>query len=668
VNIVVRSEAPATESESQRTARWLLRDGAAALVCLSLAVAWTFPLIQHFSDRIPGAEIGDNVAALWNFWWARFAMANGLDLFHTGHLFAPEGTSLSMHSNVALPAISGATVLGWMPLIAAHNALLLATLFLNGICAYWLARRVTRDWLSSIFAAITFAGSPFISGHLHGHFNVLSAWTLPLVALSALAMANGSMAWALMLGVSLGTTVYLDYYYAVYAIGLAALLLLLHNRSVSLTFEGSSRRSPRALRWLGVAITVVAAALTVIIATGGFDLPLGTVVIRAHDTFNLRQVLWLLVAAWLFVRWRPGLTWQLERASSWTWPGLALCVTAAAVISSPVWLRIIRLIVDGDYVSQPYHWRSGVQGVDLITLVAGNPFSAWSGSFTRALYRSKAIDPIEQSGWLGVAPMVLTVLALRSKTSRTHATAWLLTGFLALLWALGPHLFVLGQNSGLILPNAILRYVPLLSNARVPGRALVLTYLGLSLVSAMCLAALRRRGLGLPLALGLLGLLVIDFAPLPFPLVALDHPRVYDVLRTQADRGAVLELPFGMRDGFGEDGAFDERILWYQTIHERPLIGGFVARISPHLRRAYEEDPLLSSLLRLSTGDAAGPPDALTADVARLSMRRLGISFVVLDRRTAPPSVVGLVEQRLPLTLLARDEDHALYGVNDVYK
>ena len=91
----------ATESGFQRTERWFLRDGAAALVCLSLGVAWTFPLIQHFTDRIPGAEIGDNVAALWNFWWARFAMAHGLDLFHTSHLFAPEGTSLSLHSNVA---------------------------------------------------------------------------------------------------------------------------------------------------------------------------------------------------------------------------------------------------------------------------------------------------------------------------------------------------------------------------------------------------------------------------------------------------------------------------------------------------------------------------------------------------------------------------------------
>ena len=43
--------------------------------------------------------------------------------------------------------------------------------------------------------------------------------------------------------------------------------------------------------------------------------------------------------------------------------------------------------------------------------------------------------------------------------------------------------------------------------------------------------------------------------------------------------GAVLELPLGIRDGFGEYGVLDSRVQDHQTLHEKPLVGGFVSRM-----------------------------------------------------------------------------------------
>src|SRR5262249_62393687 len=74
--------------------------------------------------------------------------------------------------------------------------------------------------------------------------------------------------------------------------------------------------------------------------------------------------------------------------------------------------------------------------------------------------------------------------------------------------------------------------------------------------------------------------------------------------------GAVLELPLGVRDGFGEAGLLDESVLFYQTIHERPIAGGFVARLPPSVRKRYEESPVLAVLVQLSgqsTALGAGP-------------------------------------------------------------
>ena len=79
-------------------------------------------------------------------------------------------------------------------MITAYNVLFLVTIFLNAACAYALVLRITREWLPSVFGAVVFAGSPFVGAHMNGHFNLLSAWTLPLVALAAMEMSKGRAA------------------------------------------------------------------------------------------------------------------------------------------------------------------------------------------------------------------------------------------------------------------------------------------------------------------------------------------------------------------------------------------------------------------------------------------------------------------------------------------
>ena len=634
---------------------------AAAGVFFVLAVVWTFPLVGRLTTDIPGSGAGDNVAALWNLWWGRFAWTHQLPVFQSDYLFAPSGTSLALHTHLALPALAGATILGDMPLVLTHNLLLLATLFLNASCTYWLIRRLTTDWQAALVGAVVFAGSPFISGHLHGHFNVLSAWTLPLVAIAATETARGSRRWAVAMGVAIGLTMYLDYYYAVYAVVLGVGLVALESRSVAVACRPRLSNRSSADTCLAALIALDAAAIGMIVLTGGFRLALGPVEIRADDPFNALQAFWALGGLWIWRRWRPRLTFTRTGRLIRPWHAVTVSMATAALVSSPLWIRIVALAVEGEYVAQAHYWRSGAQGIDLVTLVAGNPFSHWSGGGARWLNGRLAIDPIERSGWLGVVPMILAAIALR-QPAIPHVGRWALVGGLALVWALGPHLTVLGQNTGMVLPNALLRYVPIVSNARIPGRAMVVVSLGLAVLCAIGFAALRGRNRSrwwTPVALALL---VVELAPAPFPLVSLDYPPIYDTLVAQAGSGAVLELPVGIRDGLGAAGALDHRVLWYQTRHERPLLGGFVARLSPSVRRRYETDALLIELLTLSSGDPVTerqPRDT----VPTAALFAYGIRFVVLNRETAPPPLVRFVEQHLPLTKIADAEGRALYAV-----
>jgi hypothetical protein len=120
----------------------------------------------------------------------------------------------------------------------------------------------------------------------------------------------------------------------------------------------------------------------------------------------------------------------------------------------------------------------------------------------------------------------------------------------------------------------------------------------------------------------------------------------------------------GIRDGFGETGAFDERALLHQTIHGHPIVGGFLARVPSSLKKKYAEMPVVRSLLAMSDGhsgvDAADA--ALGRDTRADALRQAGVRFIVLDRRRTSEALRTFVAE-MPLTLLARDEERDLLAL-----
>jgi hypothetical protein len=243
---------------------------------------------------------------------------------------------------------------------------------------------------------------------------------------------------------------------------------------------------------------------------------------------------------------------------------------------------------------------------------------------------------------------------------------WVWLGSIFFVWALGPHLMAAGHNTGMILPQSLLRFLPIVNNARIPGRAMVVVYLALAMLASLALAERRRASTRPVRMLSLVAvLMIIDYVPAPFPMIALTYPGVYDQLRNQPEQGAVCELPMGLRDGFGERGMFDERALFYQTIHQRPIVGGFVARLPRSVTAAYTKDVLLDALLTLSSGDVGGGSPIPDRRLASEKLREDGIRFVILDRAQASPALIEYVDTVLPLTVIGEAEGHSLYVVSE---
>jgi hypothetical protein len=638
---------------------------AAATLFGALGVMWMAPVLADGTNLVPGNGPGDNIGFVWNGWWMRHALATGQWPFSTAWLFAPVGADLTLHTHAALPSAVVAALSSGGSIVRATNIVVTLHLVLNLTAAYALLIRLKQPVPAAIVGALAFGWSPFVGGHLPGHFNLIAAWVLPLAALLLIdALETRRRLSRVGAGLMLAVAAYVDYYYAIYAALLLALLVV--TRSMDVTFV----RAPLA-RWQGriatllTALAIVAVGVAAAIAvTGGGILDVAGQRISMRTAGNplsaagLLALLVLVVVLAPRIRLRPDGTALLADVRR-----MGLTVAVAALALLPLVFAALRLLQQGNYVSQHYRWRSAPAGIDVGTFLLGNPHGlAWSALPDRA-YGWLGIDAVEQGAWFGPGVLALCACAWLYGR-REEARRWLAIGGVFFIWALGPYLVAFGHNLPILLPATLVRYVPIVANARIPSRAIVVVYLAAAVLCAMGVSALlarRRRGT----ALALSALVLIDYVPAAPPVYRLAGRMVDAVLQQQPGPGAVCELPMGLRDGFGERGRFDPPVLYYQTVHERPMTGGFIARLPPAVVERYLRDPVLGPLVRLSEGSplaAEHPPTS--AEAGRLLVAHR-IRFVVVNRHLSPPDLQLYVTTGLPLQLLAEDANQLVYRVRD---
>jgi len=646
-----------------------LRHALAAAAFAIVTIVWMLPVLRDPAGVVPGPGADDNLTFVWNTWWMHHAVTTGQWPFWTPMLFAPWGSSLALHTHAALPALASAALLALSggSVVAATNAVVTLNLFLNFVGAYALAFRITRRTLPAALAGFIFGCSPYLGAHLHGHFNLIAAWVLPLATLATLrALDHRSASRTLLAGLSWGSLVYVDYYYAVYAALMVCLLLTARSVSASVAPAPLARWQQHILRVIGWLLALDLVVVIGIALTGGAVLRAGPLRVSIQGTDNPIAAAGLLVmliaAVYLGPRVRIDVaTSRLRVDIRRLAPGLAV----ALVVSSPLLLSAAALWLNGDYTSQRYFWRSAPAGIDFATLFLGNPTGALSGHWSRYAYGRLGIDEVEQVGWLGPAVTVLCAVALLDRKRRADTRPWMVIGAVFTTWATGPYLVAAGRSVWLLLPATIVRFIPIVSNARIPARAMIAVYLSAAILAALGWQRLHDRGRRM-LCVSLLALLVVDYFPAQALTSRVARPAVYDVLRAQTDLGVVCELPLGLRDGFGASGRLDGRVLVYQTLHGHPITGGFVARLSPRIRAAYQDDAILGPLLRLSDGHPLSAERPMDPRTAQALLRAHGISHVIINQLTAPADLLAYARASLPLRILAADAERTLYAIGDV--
>ena len=288
---------------------------------------------------------------------------------------------------------------------------------------------------------------------------------------------------------------------------------------------------------------------------------------------------------------------------------------------------MVTLMAEGSEYFNKGPVNRGIDASYLFTAPYANPVF---GDLVLSRYLDRAYQASGFVCYLGLVPFALAAVAAWRRVRGT--AGWIALFVLGVVLALGAHLLWDGSRyQSVALPFAALESLPVLGNLRVANRFLLLAGLGLSVLAGYGWKSLRLKSkLALPVAALVL---LAEYSWLPFPMQEVEFSPL---LKQVAERpGAVLDVPFHQRSRTVHNMAS-------QTVHAKPISGGYLTSYPPEVESNMREHPAL--------GQLAGVPES-TAVVDEEALRRLGFRTVVVHKRRA-----NSVRDRM----LASLEDHEL--------
>lgn len=629
----------------------------------AFAVLFTWPLAPQIGTHLTGSPAGDTGVYIWNQWvFQHEILENGNFPYFTDKIFSLTGrANLSLHNYTAFQDLVALPLMGWLGIVATFNVVYLLMTMLTGYAAFLLARHVTGRDMESWLAGLLFAWSPVLATRGGGHFSLVAAAPLAIFLLLLLRTAERQrLRDALALGATVWWAASTDAYYAVYCVIIAALFML--GRVMTIQRRPRETRL-RAVPWtLDVLLFCVAGLVLSMAISGGWQFTIRGRVASIRSLYTPMLVLTLLSVARVAWSYRTKVL-PVDRATTLRFMRLATASAVfAAALLSPVLYAVGLRIADDRWDWERVFWRSSPRGVDLAAFVLPNPNHPLAPDAIRQWLTPRPDAYFENVASLTFVALATILVAWRAGWRIPRLWGWLAVAFGAL--ALGPFLHVAGMNTHVPGPWAFLRYVPVIGLARTPSRFTIVLMLVLAVLFACALAWLGRRWpqhrTRLVAAVGTL--LVFELLPAPRPLYSAAVPGIYRHVAAAPADVRVLELPFGIRDGTSSAGNFTARSQYFQTVHGKKLIGGYLSRVSQRRIRDTRRDPMLGALMWLSEGHELDPSRWRSlVEAGPAFAERTKVAFVVIDCARTTEAIREFAIRAFNLQLIESDGNFELY-------
>lgn len=572
------------------------------LIYLGLSLTLTYPLVVQFNTHVPGTETWslDEYSFVWAQWWFKHALFDqALNPFATNTVFFPLGTNLSTFTMLWVHDALGIPIQFAFGVIPASNATLLFSFVASGFGMYLLLEYLLRVSFTT-WRERNYPGARWVTSD------------------------------------------------SPYLITLAAFVggLLYGFASNRLVYTALGHYSQTASEWfpfylLFLLKTVLNARMRDALLAGLF----AALALLTELTFAPLLILLTLVVLVFEWRYLTGLK-TLSR----------LVVIAAATI---LFSAVLTAPALGELAFSGYSLPGWGHSENL--LVDLNGFFAPTSLHPLNRFWVQELDQVRQQiarfsdvNTLFVGYVTALVALVGAAVFFKNVRIWIAVVLGFAILAMGPLLHINGAsefdldglNVTFPLPFLAIHYIPLLRENRAPNRYSILVMLGVAILVAYgtyWLASRVARGrrmerwAGSAVCMLISGLLVFEHLALPLPMTDARPPTVYEQIRAEPGEFTILTLPLGWRNSFGQLGAEDTRVMYYQTEHQKDLLGGNTSRNPPYLFEYFERAPILRSIIALETyqdvDDATIKHDQ---EVAGDVMSFLNVRYLVIH-----PSIPG---------------------------
>lgn len=303
-----------------------------------------------------------------------------------------------------------------------------------------------------------------------------------------------------------------------------------------------------------------------------------------HSIYLIYFILPVLLALWLFAfNTQRSAFWRIENLKAF---GIVfgLCGLIAGIILGPA-------LLDSSQGQLNFLAARGATGfaIDALTYFIPAPNNPLSLNSPLAyIARRSVLSEFESIGYLGWIPLSLAAYGAYKRRAETRV--WVILGLIGAVLALGPLLKFGGplvevpvedgtDKYPVLMPYALIGNLPFMRWSRTPGRISVLTLLALSVLAPYGLALIinRLKHLQQIALVAILSVLIcLEYVvQFPFPTISAKIPDPIYSLKSYSAIQTVISVPQLTNDA-------NLRSLYWQTIHERPMVGGRVYRDLPN--------------------------------------------------------------------------------------
>lgn len=242
---------------------------------------------------------------------------------------------------------------------------------------------------------------------------------------------------------------------------------------------------------------------------------------------------------------------------------------------------------------------------------------------------------------------------------KNHITSLIIVAIGIILLLMHPEIQILHKKL-CYSPTAILHFIPVVNNFRVPPRIIIVLIPFLAVMCGLMMQQAKSIRLKKVIWPVVIVLLMVELYPENYQHYNKGPvPAYYEFLSKQKGETALI-IPFGRRDGkrmFGDLN--DTRQLFYQEVYQKKLISGYISRVPDEYFDEVEQDTVLQHFSRLQQEQEI--PAAFTPQETGKFMKDFHPDWIVVTPPYANDEMINYIRQSFKELITKEHEVEGAY-------